>query len=79
MTHLGYDRAMGPQLRPYDGMSDDDLMDLAKKTLAAAAELPPHSIERAMKFAAYDSVVGELKRRLARQLAEGLGFPDAFL
>lgn len=62
--------------RPYDGMADDDLMDLAKRTLIAAAELPPHSIERAMKFAAYDSVTGEIKRRLANSLAGTLGLPE---
>lgn len=65
--------------RPYDGMSHDDLVELAKRTLAEAAELPPHSIERAMRFAAYDSVVAEAKRRMALELNEKLGLPEVDL
>jgi hypothetical protein len=60
-------------------MSHDELADLAKRTLEAAAELPPHSVERAMKFAAYDSVVNEAKRRMMLELNEQLGLPDVDL
>jgi len=80
MAHLGYPRAMGPHPRPWDGMADEELYELAKRTLTAAAELPPGSVERAMKFAAYDSVVNEAKRRAVRQamrtINEQLGLPD---
>jgi hypothetical protein len=67
---------MGPQPRPYDGMSHDELVELARKTITAAAELPPHSVERAMKFAAYDSIVNEAKRRLVEEINRELGLPD---
>jgi hypothetical protein len=57
-------------------MNDDQLMDLAKRTMCAAAEHPIGSIERAMKWAAYDAVVAELQRRLANRLAADLGLPE---
>lgn len=60
----------------YDGMSDDDLMALAKRVMTAAAFEAPGSIERAVKFAGYDSVVRELQRRLANRLAAELGLPE---
>lgn len=67
----------------YDGQSDEQLMDLAKRAMLAAAAEPPGSVERAMKFAAYDSVTGELKRRIVehamRKLNERLGLPDVDL
>lgn len=79
MTHLGY----APPMGAYDGMTDDELMDLAKRTLAAAAAEAPRTIERAMKWAAYDSVTNELKRRIVvqamRKLNEKLGLPDVDL
>lgn len=67
---------MGPHPRPWDGMDDDELMAMAQRVLLAAAKEKPYSIERAMKFAAYDSVTNEIKRRLAVQLNEALGFPE---
>jgi len=72
MAHLGYARAMSA----YDGQSDDELMTLARRALAAAAAEKPGTIERAMKFAAHDSVMNELKRRLVRKLNAELGLPD---
>ena len=60
----------------YDGMSDEQLMDLAKRTLVAAASEPPGSVERAMKFAGHESVMHELKRRMANRLAAELGLPE---
>jgi hypothetical protein len=60
-------------------MSDDELMAMAHRVLFAAAQEKPHSIERAMKFAAYDSVTNEIKRRLAVHLNEQLGMPDVDL
>jgi hypothetical protein len=57
-------------------MSHDELVDLARKTLTAAAELPQYSVERAMKFAAYDSIVNEAKRRLVQEINRELGLPD---
>ena len=63
----------------YDGMTDQDLMDLAKRAMLAAAAEPLGSIERAMKWAAHESVMNELRRRLARHLGEQLGLPDAGL
>ena len=64
----------------YDGQSDEELMELAKAAILAAAAEPPGTVERAMKFAAYDSVMNELRRRLVahavRKLNEQLGLPD---
>lgn len=70
---------MGPHPRPWDGMNDEEVTDLAKRTLAAAAAEPLGSVERAMKWAAFESVMHELKRRLARHLNEQLGLPDVDL
>jgi hypothetical protein len=67
---------MGPHPRPYDGMTNDELGDLAKRTLLSAAEEPADSIDRAMKFAAYDSIVNEAKRRVLNQISADLGLPD---
>lgn len=75
MTHLGYAAVMGA----YDGMTDDDLMDLAKRTIVAWHAEPVGSIERAMKAAAHESVMNELKRRLALKLNDALGLPDVDL
>lgn len=63
----------------YDGMTDQDLMELAKRTIVAWAGEPVGSIERAMKSAAHESVMNELRRRLARHLNEQLGLPDTGL
>lgn len=64
----------------YAGQTDEQLMDLAKRTLAAAAAEAPGSVERSMRFAAYDHVMGELRRRILRhamaKLNEQLGLPD---
>lgn len=68
-----------PHPRPYDGLTDDELMALAKRTIAAWAAEPIGSIERAMKSAAHESVMGELKRRMARHLNRELGLPDVDL
>lgn len=57
-------------------MTDDDLMDLAKRTMAAAVDHPLGSIERGMKWAAYDAIVAELQRRLANRLAAEFGLPE---
>ena len=65
--------------RPYDGMTNEDLTDLARRTLLAAAEEPPNSIERAMKFAAYDSIVAEAQRRVLNQISTDLGIPPIYL
>jgi hypothetical protein len=61
----------------YDDMTDQDLMNLANKTMGAAVDEPIGSIERAMKWAAFESVMGELKRRMARHLEKQLGLPDS--
>lgn len=66
---------MGPHPSPYDSQSDQELMDLAKQIMAAWIAEPVGSIERAMKGAAHDSVMHELKRRMARHLNEQLGLP----
>jgi hypothetical protein len=65
--------------RPYDDMTDKDLTDLATRTLLAAAEEPPNSVERAMKFAAYDSIVAEAQRRVLNQISADLGLPPIYL
>jgi hypothetical protein len=60
----------------YDDLNDEQLYDLAKTALLAAAREKPYSIERAVKFAAYDSIVNEAKRRAVKQVSERLGLPD---
>jgi hypothetical protein len=74
---------MGPHLRPYDGIGDAELMDYAKRALVAAAEEAPGTIERAMKFAAHESVMNELRRRIVvhavRKLNAELGLPETDL
>jgi hypothetical protein len=72
MTHLGYARPVSA----YDGMTDEQLMDLAKRALVAAVAEKIGSIERAMKWAAHESVMNELKRRIALKLNAELGLPD---
>lgn len=69
---------MGPHPRPWDGMTDQELMDLAKRTMAAAAEEPTGSVERGMKWAAYDTICVELQRRMSNQVNKelGLGLPE---
>jgi hypothetical protein len=64
----------------YDGQSDEELMQLAKTAMLAAAAEPVGTVERAMKFAAHESIMNELARRLQRHalraLNEKLGLPD---
>jgi hypothetical protein len=63
----------------YDDWDDEQLYDLAKTALLAAAGEKPYTIERAMKFAAYDSIVDEAKRRALKQVRERLGLRDTDL
>jgi hypothetical protein len=67
----------------YDGMTDHQLLDLAWGAMAAAVAEPIGSIERAMKWAAHESVMNELRRRIvkhaARKINEDLGLPDTDL
>ncbi len=63
----------------YDGMTDEDLMDLAKRTITAWGAEPVGSIERAMKAAAHESVMNELRRRMALHLNAQLGLPPVDL
>lgn len=60
----------------YDGQTDEQLLDLATELTFAAACEEPGSVERAMKWAAQESVANELRRRLARRLNRELGLPD---
>ena len=60
-------------------MTDQELMDLAKRTMAAAAEEAPGSVEREVKWAAHESVMNELRRRIARKIGAELGLPDVDL
>lgn len=60
----------------YDGMNEQQLMDMAKRAMLAAIAEPVGSIERAMKWAAHESVMNELQRRLARHLNRELGLPE---
>jgi hypothetical protein len=57
-------------------MTEQDLIDLAKRIMAAAVAEPVGSIERAMKWAAHEAVMNELTRRLALHLNKELGLPD---
>lgn len=67
-----YDRAMSV----YDGMTDQDLMALARRAMEAAVAEPIGSIERAMKWAGHESVMNELRRRMALHLNRELGLPE---
>lgn len=60
----------------YDGMNEQDLMDLAKRIMVAWVQEPVGSIERAMKAAAHESVMLELKKRIARRINAQLNLPD---
>lgn len=60
----------------YEGMTDQQLMDLAKRIVLAWAAEPLGSIERAMKFAAHESVMHELKKRIAKRINDELGLPS---
>lgn len=63
----------------YDGMTEDELMHLAKKAMFAAIAEPPGTVERAMKWAAHESIMRELARRLMdqwmRNINDKLGLP----
>jgi len=60
----------------YDGMTDEQLLDLAKTALTEWVAEPVGSVERAMKATRHKSIMDELSKRLARHLAAALGFPD---
>ena len=74
---------MGPHPGAYDGQSDEQLMELAKKAMFAAMAEAPGSIERAMRWAAHESIMRELARRLMaqwmRNINKKLGLPDVDL
>jgi hypothetical protein len=67
----------------YDGMTDQQLLDLAKRLMGAWVAEPIGSIERAMKAAAHESVMNELRRRIvaeaARKINAELDLPDVDL
>jgi hypothetical protein len=56
-------------------MTDQDLMNLAKKALAQAAAEEPGSVERAVKWGAHDAIMNELKRRILAHVNAKLGLP----
>jgi hypothetical protein len=60
----------------WDDMTDEQLMDLAKRTMVAASAQIPGSVEWAMTWAGYDAVMNQLKIRIARHLNKQLGLPD---
>lgn len=70
---------MGQHAGAYDGMTDQDLMDLAKRIMLAWVQEPVGSIERAMKSAAHESVMNELKLRMVRHMTKNLGLPETGL
>lgn len=57
-------------------MNDEELMSQAKQLMAAWVAEPLGSLERAMKAAAHEAVMNELRRRMAIHLNEQLGLPD---
>ena len=61
--------------RPYDGITSDGLTDLARRTLLAAVDEPPDSVERAAGLAAYESIVAEAKQRVLNRITADLGVP----
>lgn len=61
--------------RPYDGITNDGLTDLARQALLAAVDEPPDSVERAAKMGAYDSIVAEAQQRVLNQITADLGVP----
>lgn len=64
------------RMSAYDGMTDEQLMNLAKRWMLAADDKPLGSTERAMKWAGFDSVMNELRRRAALYMNAALGLPD---
>ena len=60
----------------YDGMSDDQLYALSKRTMLTAHGLPKGSAARAAKWVAYDEMVKELGRRMENIVARELGLPE---
>lgn len=60
---------------PWDGMTYQDLADLARAALSQAVAEKPGSVERAMKMAAYDATVNEFKRRVFAHVSVKLGLP----
>lgn len=63
----------------YDGKTDDQLMNLARRAFFDAFVARPFTIERAMAWARYDAVAAELKRRAALRINAELGLPDVDL
>jgi hypothetical protein len=67
----------------YDGMTDQQLIDLAKRLMRAWVAEPVGSVERAMKAAAHESVMNELQHRIVthamRKINAELGLPDVDL
>jgi hypothetical protein len=61
--------------RLYDGITNDELTDLARRALLAAVEELPGSVERARKFAVYEGLVAEAQRRVVNQITADLGVP----
>lgn len=64
----------------YDDLTDQDLMNLAKRIVATPLGSRPHPVRWVMKWGAYESVIRELRLRMLRhamrQLNEQLGLPD---
>lgn len=64
---------MDTRPRPYGHQTHRQLTDLARRALIAATREEPGSLERAMRIAAYDSVVDELKYRVVERLGAEMG------
>ena len=64
------------QMEAYEGMTDEQLMDLAKRILAVVTTALFGWVERARMWAGHESVMNELNRRMVRHLNQQLGLPD---
>jgi hypothetical protein len=50
-------------------MTEDELLERARKALVRAAQLPRGSLERSVQWGVYDTYADELRRRAVRFLA----------
>ncbi len=64
-------QAGGGGRRPPGEMTEDELLEHARKAMIRAASLPWGSIGRSIAWAVYDTYAAELGRRAAAQLGRG--------
>ena len=58
--------------RPLEQMTEDELLERARKAMLRAAALPPGSLGRSVQWAVFDAAMGELRGRAHRCLTEAM-------